>query len=161
MEGLKREKIWVLREEEASPSAREIALLADETGLSSVCARLLYSRGYRTPEAVEGFLRCGDALFHSPFLLRDVKEAVARIRRAVEDHERIVIYGDYDVDGVTAVTLLYLYLSAKGADVGYYIPSRSQEGYGLSMAAIDRLAEWGVTCVITVDTGITAIDEVA
>lgn len=160
MEQLKREKIWALREEQASPDAREIALLSDETGLSSVCARLLYSRGYRTKEEIERFLRCEDTMLHSPFLLCDVKKAVARIRRAVETRERIMIYGDYDVDGVTSVTLLYLYLSRLGADVGYYIPSRSQEGYGLSTAAIDRLAAEGVTCIITVDTGITASAEV-
>lgn len=161
MEQLKREKIWVLREEQAAPDVGEIAHLADEVGISSVCARLLYSRGYRTKAAVERFLRCEDTMFHSPFLLCDVERAVARIRRAVEEHERIVIYGDYDVDGVTSVTLLYLYLTELGADVGYYIPSRSQEGYGLSTAAIDRLAAEGVTCIVTVDTGITAIDEVA
>ncbi len=161
MEQLKREKIWVLREEQAAPKAQEIKLFADEIGLSSVCTRLLYSRGYRTKEAVDRFLRCEDTMFHSPFLLRDVERAVARIRRAVDSHDRIVIYGDYDVDGVTSVTLLYLYLSELGADVGYYIPSRSQEGYGLSANAIDRLAAEGVTCIITVDTGITAVDEVA
>jgi single-stranded-DNA-specific exonuclease len=161
MEQIKHEKIWVLREEQIAPAAGEIAALSDEIGLTSVCTRLLYSRGYRTKEEVERFLRCEDTLFHSPFLLRDVEKAVARIRRAVEAHERIVIYGDYDVDGVTSVTLLYLYLTELGAQVGYYIPSRAGEGYGLSAQAIDRLAAEGVTCIITVDTGITASAEVA
>lgn len=160
MEQIKKEKIWALRDAEAAPDAAEIAALARETGLSPICARLLYCRGHRTREAVERFLRCEDTMFHSPFLLRDVEKAVARIRRAVETREKIVIYGDYDVDGVTSVSLLYLYLEKQGADVGYYIPSRAQEGYGLSAAAIDRLAEAGVTCIITVDTGITANDEV-
>ncbi|MBQ8357247.1 MAG: hypothetical protein IJX39_05495 [Clostridia bacterium] len=126
MEQIKREKIWVLREEASAPTQGEITALANETGLSSICARLLYCRGYRTREAVERFLRCEDTMFHSPFLLRDVEPAVARIRRAVETREKIVIYGDYDVDGVTAVSLLYLYVSNLGADVGYYIPSRRQ-----------------------------------
>ena len=160
MEQTSKEKIWVLREEAVAPDAREIAVLADATGLSNICTRLLYCRGYRTKEAIDRFLRCEDTMFHSPFLLRDVERAVARIRRAVEGKEKIVIYGDYDVDGVTAVSLLYLYLVGLGADVGYYIPRRSQEGYGLSTAAIDRLAAAGVTCIITVDTGITANDEV-
>ena len=160
MEHKKHEKIWVLREQEVAPTEQQIASLASEVGVSPLCARLLFCRGHRTKEAVERFLRCEDTMLHSPFLLRDIEPAVARIRRAVERHERIVIYGDYDVDGVTAVSLLYLYLSKLGADVDYYIPSRAQEGYGLSTAAIDRLAATGVTCIITVDTGITANDEV-
>ncbi len=158
MEQPMKEKIWVLREQEGA-ATEQIDALASALGLSRVCTRLLYHRGYRTPEAVQRFLRCTDTLFHSPFLLKDIDRAVARVRRAVEEREKIVIYGDYDVDGVTSVTLLYLYLKSKGADVGYYIPSRSGEGYGLSAAAIDRLAETGVRCIITVDTGITACEE--
>ncbi len=153
-------KVWVLRECENTPTA-EINALARELELSSVTTRLLYHRGYRTAEAVRRFLRASDAQFHSPFLLRDVDRAVARIRRAVEQGEHIVIYGDYDVDGVTSVTLLYLYLTELGATVNYYIPSRTGEGYGLSVAAIDKLADMGVTCIITVDTGITACEETA
>ena len=160
MEQIRKEKIWALRESDVAANAEEIAALARETGRSPICARLLYCRGYRTSEAVNRFLRCEDTMFHSPFLLRDVDKAVARIRRALETGERIFIYGDYDVDGVTSVSLLYLYLKKRGADVGYYIPSRAGEGYGLSTAAIDRLAAEGVRCIITVDTGITAVDEV-
>lgn len=160
MNRLKREKIWVLREGENTLDEGDAARISAEMGLSPVCARLLCARGYRTPQEITRFLRCEDTLFHSPFLLADVRPAVARIRRAVDAHEKIAIYGDYDVDGVTAVSLLYLYLQGEGADVGYYIPSRSQEGYGLSQSAIDRLADAGVTCIITVDTGITATAEV-
>ena len=161
MEQIKKQKIWILREQDTAPHAQEIDALARDTGLSRLCARLLFCRGYRTKAAVERFLRCEDTQFHSPFLLCDVEKAVARIRRAVEGREKMVIYGDYDVDGVTAVSLLYLYLTGLGADVTYYIPSRAQEGYGLSTAAIDRLAAQGVRCIVTVDTGISAIDEVA
>lgn len=160
MEQLKSEKIWTLREQTEVPAAA-LADIAGALGLSPVCARLLYHRGYRTADAARRFLCCEDTSFHSPFLLRDVERAVARLRRAVESHERIVIYGDYDVDGVTSVSLLYLYLTGMGADVSYYIPSRSGEGYGLSVAALDRLAADGVTCVVTVDTGITACEEAA
>ncbi len=160
MEQPMKEKIWVLREQCEAP-ADEIGALAAELGLSHVCARLLYHRGYRTPESARRFLHCADTMFHSPFLLKDVERAVARIRLAVERKEKIVIYGDYDVDGVTSVTLLYLYLKDLGADIGYYIPSRSGEGYGLCAAALDRLREAGVSCVITVDTGITACEETA
>ena len=135
------EKIWVLREETSAPTAGEIAELAAAAGVSPVLARLLYCRGHRTAEDVRRFLRCEETMFHSPFLLRDVRPAVARIRRAVESGERSTIYGDYDVDGVTSVSMLYLYLTGMGADVGYYIPSRAGEGYGLSRAALDKLAE--------------------
>ncbi len=158
MEQLIKDKIWVLREQEKAPFG-VIEQIAAELELSPVCARLLYHRGHRTPEAVRQFLGCADTMFHSPFLLKDVDRAVARIRAAVEKGEKIVIYGDYDVDGVTSVTLLYLYLKNLGADVGYYIPSRAGEGYGLCDSAIDRLAERGVRCIITVDTGITACEE--
>ncbi len=153
-----KDKVWVLREQENVP-ADTINALAEELGLSAVTTRLLYHRGYRTADAVRRFLRASDAQFHSPFLLADVTRAVARIRRAVEQGEHIVIYGDYDVDGVTSVTLLYLYLTGLGATVDYYIPSRTGEGYGLSVAAIDKLAAAGVTCIVTVDTGITACEE--
>ena len=160
MEQRIKEKIWVLRES-AVAAESEIAALCEQLGLSSVCARLLYHRGLRSADAVRRFLSCEDTNFHSPFLLRDVDRAVARIRRAVEQREKIVIYGDYDVDGVTSVSMLYLYLTGMGADVGYYIPSRAGEGYGLSLAALDKLRAQGVSCVITVDTGITACEEAA
>ena len=158
MEQRTKEKIWVLRADPAAPEC-EILALCEELGLSAVCARLLYHRGLKTPEAVRRFLSCEDTDFHSPFLLKDVELAVARIRTAVENKEKIVIYGDYDVDGVTSVSMFYLYLSGMGADVGYYIPSRAGEGYGLSRAALDKLREDGVQLVITVDTGITACEE--
>ncbi len=158
MEQRRKEKIWVLREDSSAPES-EILSLCEQTGFSPVCARLLYHRGLKTAEAVKRFLCCEDTAFHSPFLMKDVELAVARIRVALERKERIVIYGDYDVDGVTSVSMLYLYLTELGGDVGYYIPSRSGEGYGLSCAALDKLRADGVGLVITVDTGITACEE--
>lgn len=140
---------------------REIRVLAEQTGMTAVMASLLYTRGYRTAEEVNAFFHQENAYLHDPYLLRDVEPAVERIALAIEHGERIAIYGDYDVDGVTSVSLLYLYLTAHGADVGYYIPSRAKEGYGLSKPAIDRLKERGVQLMITVDTGITAIEEIA
>ncbi len=143
-----------------SPGDRETDLLisrmAQETGLSEITARLLYIRGYRSSEDAMKFLRLETASLHNPFLMKDMERAVERVARAIREHQKIAIYGDYDVDGVTSVSLLYLYLKEKGADVGYYIPSRSEEGYGLSTMAIDRLKERGVELMITVDTGITA-----
>ncbi len=138
-----------------------IAALAEATGLSKIMARLLYTRGYTTPQKVVSFLRQEEARFHDPHLLQDVPRAVERIELALGRGERIAIYGDYDVDGVTSVSLLYLYLKEHGGDVTYYIPSRTKEGYGLSIAAIDLLKEQGVALMITVDTGITANEETA
>ena len=158
MEQRRKEKIWVLREDR-SVSENEILALSEQTGFSPVCARLLYHRGLKSAEAVERFLCCEDTAFHSPFLLKDVRPAVQRIRQALERKEKMVIYGDYDVDGVTSVSMLYLYLTGMGGDVGYYIPSRAGEGYGLSRAALDKLHDDGVRLVITVDTGITACEE--
>lgn len=138
-----------------------ILKLAEEARLSAVMARILYTRGYQTVEAVESFLHLGSTSLHDPYLMRDVSGAVTRIAQAIERGERIAVYGDYDVDGVTAVSLMYLYLREYGADVEYYIPSRIREGYGLSKGAIDLLKSHGVSLMITVDTGITAIDEIA
>ena len=153
-----KEKIWVLREASDAPES-ELRALCEQTGFSLVAARLLYHRGLKNADAVKRFLSCEDTDFHSPFLLKDIEPAVARIRTALDRKEKIVIYGDYDVDGVTSVSMLYLYLTGMGGDVGYYIPSRSGEGYGLSRAALDKLKNDGVRLVITVDTGITACEE--
>ena len=138
----------------------EIRALSDETGLSAIMASLLYTRGYHTAQEVHAFFHQEAACLHDPYLLQDMIPAVERIALALERGERIAIYGDYDVDGVTSVSLLYLYLVSYGADVGYYIPSRTREGYGLSKPAIDTLKARDVKLMITVDTGITAIDEI-
>lgn len=135
--------------------------LARALGVGTLTAGLLCNRGCTTPEAAERFLRMEEELLHSPMLLRDMEKAVARIALALEKKERIVIYGDYDVDGVTSVSILYLYLAARGADVGYYIPNRIGEGYGMSEGSVDHLIEEGANLIITVDTGITANAEVA
>ncbi|MBE6554942.1 MAG: single-stranded-DNA-specific exonuclease RecJ [Ruminococcaceae bacterium] len=155
-----REKIWLLPASDVNEEQGVAALVAD-AGLSPITARLLYRRGYKTASAVRRFLSCEDTLLHSPFLMKDMERAEQRIRTAIEQRERIVIYGDYDVDGVTAVSLLYLYIAGEGGNVEYYIPSRSGEGYGLSTLAIDRFREDGVTLIVTVDTGITANEEAA
>ncbi|MBR2010240.1 MAG: single-stranded-DNA-specific exonuclease RecJ [Clostridia bacterium] len=155
----RKEKSWKLRVATPTEEA-DAAVLSRELGVSCVLARLLCRRGYRTPEEAKRFFNCTDAVLHKPFLMKDMDKAVARMQRAVETHERIMIYGDYDVDGVTSVSLLYLYLTDLGADVQYYIPSRTGEGYGLCATAIDKFAAEGITCIITVDTGITANEEV-
>ena len=154
-------KRWVLKDEYPERSESAVAAIADSLGVSRILARLLYSRGYQTPEAARRFVRMESELLSDPFMLADIKPAIERIRRALVNRERIVIYGDYDVDGVTAVSTLYLYLASHGADVAYYIPNRAGEGYGVSCGAIDKLAAEGMQLMITVDTGITAAEEVA
>ncbi len=134
--------------------------MARELQVSETTAKLLYTRGFHTSEEAIAFLQQAETSLHDPFTLQDIEPAVERIFLALERGERIAIYGDYDVDGVTSVSLLYLYLQEYGADVGYYIPCRSKEGYGLSVSAIDTLKSRGVQMMITVDTGITAIDEI-
>lgn len=160
MELKRREKIWSIRYDEGSIDQCTAAeRLCDELSISPTIAKLLCNRGYATPEAANRFLKNEESVLHDPFLLRDMVPAVERIERAISDGEKIVIYGDYDVDGVTSVSVLWLYLRSRGAIVSYYIPSRSGEGYGLSCGAIDSLARGGVKLIITVDTGITANDE--
>jgi single-stranded-DNA-specific exonuclease len=158
---VKRNKIWVENYVADEVSEAAVADISSSLGLTPQAARVLYNRGCRNAVGARAFLEQSAEKMHDPFLLKDVDRAVARIRQAIDNHERIAIYGDYDVDGVTSVSVLYLFLSARGADVGYYIPSRIRDGYGLTTNAIDMLAdERGVNLIITVDTGITAIEEV-
>lgn len=137
----------------------EIKNISETLGLLPVTAALLFNRGYCSPESARRFINIDLTAFHPPFLLCDMNTAVDRILTAVNRKEKIKIYGDYDVDGVTSVSMVYLYLKSKGADVDYYIPSRSGEGYGVSHSAIAAFAEEGVKLIITVDTGITAFSE--
>jgi len=122
-------------------------------------AYLLYNRGCQSPAEAKAFLDKETEQMHDPFDMLDMEEAVPRILEAVENKENIVIYGDYDVDGVTSVSSLYLYLKALDANVTYYIPSRTGEGYGMSPCAIQKLADAGTNLIITVDTGVTAVRE--
>lgn len=160
MELKKRQRIWNIRYDEKNAEHCAAAdELCRELNISPIIARLLCNRGYATPEAANRFLKNEESILHDPFLLKDIEPAVDRIEQAIEAKEKIVIYGDYDVDGVTSVSAMWQYLSSRGADVWYYIPSRSGEGYGLSRGAIDNLVRSGVELIITVDTGITANDE--
>ena len=156
-----KKKVWSLRYTPGNTEADAIvSKIANELGISAVAARLVYNRGYHAPEIARGFLKASIGALHDPFIMKDMDAAVKRIAKALENKEKITVYGDYDVDGVTSVTLIYLYLRSLGADVDYYIPSRAKEGYGLSKIAIDKLAENRTQLVVTVDTGITADAEV-
>ena len=138
-----------------------IETMATELGQSRFFAVLLYNRGYRTAEDARRFLHFEEENLHDPYLLCDMDKATDRIFEAIKNKEKICVYGDYDVDGVTAVSTLYLYLISLGADVSIKIPKREGEGYGVSCAAVERLADMGIQLVITVDTGITACEEVS
>lgn len=133
--------------------------IATELRLTLPTAQLLVNRGCNSPDDARKFLRKETEQLHDPFDMADMDNAVYRILESAEEGEKIVIFGDYDVDGVTSVTILYLYLQSIGADVSYYIPCRSGEGYGMSEGAIRKLADDGCQLIITVDTGITAVEE--
>lgn len=157
----KREKVWCERYvfgDEARDNA--IHQMARDLGRSELFSALLYNRGYHNAIDAERFLRFEETDLHDPYILADMDKAVERIKKALDKNERICIYGDYDVDGVTSVSMLYLYLTSLGADVCVKIPKREGEGYGVSCAAVKHLAEQGVKLIITVDTGITAGAEV-
>lgn len=153
---MKKWEISTVREKHAG----EISSLSADLGVSALTGALLYQRGLVTSELARAYIDKQTEAFYDPFLMRDMDRAVSGIEEAVSSGKRIVIYGDYDVDGVTSVSVLYLYLKNMGADIDYYIPSRSGEGYGVNTDAIDTLASSGVSLIITVDTGITAIDEI-
>lgn len=129
-------------------------------GISKRLAQVLWARGVRTPEEAEAFLHPSLSDLHDPMLLYGMGEAVARIRTAIAAGERMVVYGDYDVDGVCATAILVEAFRAHGADVGWYIPSRHREGYGLNADAIRELSQT-TRLLITVDCGITAAEETA
>ena len=134
--------------------------LAAALGISELTAGVLVRRGLGDPEAARAFLE-GERPPHDPFLLGDMRAACERIRAAVADGRRICVHGDYDVDGIAATALAVLLLRELGAEVDWHLPSRFDEGYGLSAATIGRLADEGCGLVITVDCGITAVAEVA
>ena len=132
-----------------------------DAGYPYLVSSVLASRGVSRPEQATEFLTQETTLVHSPFLMKDMDKAVARIDRALSDGERIAIFGDYDVDGITATCIMVDYLKGRGADVVHYIPRRIEDGYGLSCEAIEGLRKGGATLLVTVDCGITGVEEVA
>ena len=147
---------WNLRPSGPAGSRAEL----ERAGLPPLCAAVLCARGVDTAPAASAFLAHGPDLLHDPFLLRDMEKAVERISRAIREQETVAVYGDYDVDGITATCLLTQFLRTLGGQVVSYIPDRTEEGYGLNNHAIDALARQGVTLIVTVDCGITAAQEV-
>src|SRR3954452_4857527 len=139
---------------------RTSSLLAQQLGISEITASVLVRRGYSDPEDAKAFLD-GEQPLHDPFLLGDMHAAVERVRAAIAAGSRICVHGDYDADGICATALAVLVLREAGADVEWHLPSRFEEGYGVSAATLERLADEGCGLVITVDCGITAVREVA
>lgn len=151
----------ILRKWEVRPLDKErAAALAQTYGVPFFLAMLMNIRGLDDAAHLREFLGEGEPL-SDPFLLKDMDKAAARITRAVDNMEKIAVYGDYDADGVTSTAMLYSYLETRGADVIFYIPQREGEGYGMNMGAVEYLKEQGVSLIVTVDNGISSVQEVA
>ncbi len=149
------QKKWLLKEFDKN----RVVEISKEFRISPLTSIILYNRGICESEAIAEFLKCDLGNLHDPYLLKDMDKAVSRIRQALENNEKITIYGDYDVDGITSIAILYKHLTSLGFEVDYYIPDRIQEGYGVNRDALDKIKENGTKVVITVDTGITAVEE--
>ena len=149
-------KKWI-----TAPIDKDLAAqVAENHSLDPFTALILVSRGITEYEDVEDFFDT-DFSFCDPYLIADMDKAALRIKRAIDNFEKICVYGDYDADGVTSTALMYSYLSSHGADVMYYIPDRITEGYGMSCSAVDKLHAQGVKLIVTVDNGVSAIEEIA
>ena len=146
---------WRIAPEHPEAQARLTA-----AGYPYLVSAVLAGRGVETPEQAAAFLEREQSLTYSPFLMKDMDKAAARIQQALSDGEKIAVFGDYDVDGITATCILVDYLQSRGADVVHYIPRRIEDGYGLSCDAIQVLYDRGVRLLITVDCGITGVEEV-
>lgn len=151
----------ILRKWEVHPLDKErAAAFAQTYGVPFFLAMLMNIRGLDDAAHLREFLGEGEPL-SDPFLLKDMDKAAARITRAVDNMEKIAVYGDYDADGVTSTAMLYSYLETRGADVIFYIPQREGEGYGMNIGAVEYLKEQGVSLIVTVDNGISSVQEVA
>lgn len=149
------EKKWLIKEFDKE----KVVDISKKFNVSPLVSIILYNRGVSTEADIKGFLNSSISKMHDPYLLKDMDKAVERIKRALSDKEKITIYGDYDVDGITSIAILYKHFKEMGLDVDYYIPDRIQEGYGVNKDALDKIKSNGTRVLITVDTGITAVDE--
>lgn len=149
-------KIWKIRE----PDVEKRRLLSDELNISEITSQLLLNRGVLDADSAKTFLACHISSSHDPALLKDIAKAVQRIKKAVSGGEKILVYGDYDVDGITGVAILYSAIRNLGGNVDHYIPNRVEEGYGLNLAAIQSAHKKNVSLIVTVDCGITSFKEI-
>ena len=148
-------KKWILKEFDKA----RVVEISKNFNISPLTAIILYNRGIREDGQIKDFLARDLSGMHDPFLMKDMDKAVERILLAKKNNEKITIYGDYDVDGITSIAILYKYLKNMGLEVGFYVPDRMVEGYGVNRDALDKIKADGTAVIITVDTGITAIEE--
>ena len=138
----------------------DVTELQKEYNINKLLATILVNRGITEKNQIEKFLKPKRSDFYSPYGMPDMEIAVKRIMKAIENKEKTIIYGDYDVDGITSVTVLKSFLEERGLHVGVYIPNRLEEGYGLNKKAVEHIAEQKYSLMITVDCGISAVEEV-
>jgi len=151
------EKRWSLKSE---GDKQVVDQLANDLSIENVLANLLVQRGVTTFEEAKKFFRPSLADLHDPFLMKDMDKAITRLESAIKNQEKILVYGDYDVDGTTAVALVYSFIAQFHKQVEYYIPDRYAEGYGISFQGIDYASEQNFSLIIALDCGIKAIDKV-
>jgi len=151
------QKVWIFPE---ISSDSYVENLAAELDVPKVIAEILVNRDMKTTAEAKRFFRPRLSNLYDPFLLKNMDKAVDRIQEALKNREKILIYGDYDVDGITACSLLYLYLKEITEQVYFFIPERLKEGYGFSCRGVEEAKHLGITLIITVDCGITSIDEI-
>lgn len=149
------------RWEKSTSDQAKSRMLAKQCHLSPLLAQLLINRGYQDPVAVEAFLTPSPEDLHNPFLMHDMQKGVDRIQQAIMEGQKITIYGDYDVDGITSTAIMYEALSDLGADCDYYIPNRFKDGYGPNKAVYQQLIDQGTQLIVTVDNGVSGAEAVA
>mgnify|MGYP000642794343 CR=1 FL=1 len=152
------EKIWNFKKQ---GDQNEVKHLSAALNVNMVIARLLVQRGIKTYNEAKAFFRPRLSDLHDPFLMKDMEKAVERLELAIENQEKVIVYGDYDVDGTTSVALMYLFLKERIKEIEYYIPDRYSEGYGISPKSIDYAVDNGYTLVVALDCGIKAVEKIA
>ncbi len=148
---------WTLKPE---PDAKKIEVLSRELSVDRIVAKILLQRGIQNYDQAKAFFRPQLSDLHHPFLMKDMEKAVSRIEKAIENQENILVYGDYDVDGTTAVALVYQYLKNINPNLATYVPDRNTEGYGISFQGIDFAHDNDFSLVIALDCGIKAVDKI-
>ena len=151
------DKRWVIKEKGDPAVVRQLAGMEK---ISEALANLMVQRGITTPEEAKAFFEPDLGYLHDPFMMKGMTIAVDRISTAIKKNEKILVYGDYDVDGTTAVALMYSFLREQYSNVEYYIPDRYKEGYGVSILGIDFAQQVNCKVMITLDCGIKAVEKV-
>ena len=152
------EKVWNLKKQ---GDLNEVKHLSAALNVNMVLARLLVQRGIKTYNEAKAFFRPRLSDLHDPFLMKDMDKAVARLETAIANKEKVIVYGDYDVDGTTSVAMMYSFLKSRIDDIEYYIPDRYSEGYGISPKSISYAIDNGFTLVVALDCGIKAVEKIA